>query len=458
VRILLVSTYELGHQPLHVASPAGRLLEEGHDVRCLDLAVELWDSSLLDWAEALAFSVPMHTAMRLAVAAAGEVRQSHPELPIAFYGLYAAVSSDRIVGRLADRVIVGEYEEELAAWVAAPRAGGDAVRVDLGRQSFHLPARHLLPPLDRYARLQLGNEMRLAGYVEASHGCRHRCRHCPIPAVYNGRFRITGLDSVLGDVERLVDGGARHITFGDPDFLNAPRYATDVIKAVHQAFPELTFDITVKVEHVLEHRDLWPSLADWNVLFVVSAFETTNDRVLEILDKGHTGMDLGRAVGVLQAAGLAVRPSWLPFTPWTDGEDLQSILRFLDSHELMASVDPVQLSIRLLVPEGSLLLSRPEMVSHLEGYDSGSLSYRWKAADPAMDALQSELAALAEHGAEDGFEGSRASTLRAMWERVMGESPTDSWALDSIPGLTESWFCCAEPTSLQQRMVSLTPS
>jgi len=40
MRVLLVSTYELGHQPLHVASPAALLRRVGHDVRCLDLSVE----------------------------------------------------------------------------------------------------------------------------------------------------------------------------------------------------------------------------------------------------------------------------------------------------------------------------------------------------------------------------------------------------------------------------------
>jgi radical SAM superfamily enzyme YgiQ (UPF0313 family) len=455
VRLLLVSTYELGHQPLHVASPAARLLEEGHEVRCLDLAIEAWDWSLLEWAEAVAFSVPMHTAMRLAVSVAEEVKQSHPSMPIVFYGLYAAASSDRIVGNLAERVIVGEYEDELVAWAELDRSdfaksGDRAVRVDLGLKRFRRPARYLLPPLARYAQLRVGNETRIAGYVEASHGCRHRCRHCPIPAVYDGRFRATGLDTVLGDVKQQVGAGARHITFGDPDFLNAPRYALDVIEAVNGSLPDLTFDITVKVEHILEHRDLWPKLAELNVLFVVSAFETTNDRVLRILDKGHTRSDLEEGVRILRAAGVHVRPSWMPFTPWTEAQDLPMILQFLSDQDLMASVDPVQLSIRLLLPEGSLLLGRSEMDAHLDGYDPESLSYRWISADPAMDVLQADLALLAEQGIDD-----QASTLEAIWERVMGEGILSSWALDQAPRLTESWFCCAEPTSLQRGMVSL---
>src|SRR5881275_2397346 len=226
MRVLLVSTYELGHQPLHVASPAAALRKAGHEVRCLDLSVERWDAGALEWAQAAGFSVPMHTAMRLAMRAAAGVRRARPELP---------------------------------AWVGALAAGGppdaraDEALIQLGRGEFELPARDLLPPLERYAHLALGGDERLVGYVEASHGCVHRCRHCPIPPVYDGRIRIVGADTVLADVEQLAAMGARHITFGDPDFLNGVRHSVAVVEAMHERFPELSFDCTTKVEHVLEH-------------------------------------------------------------------------------------------------------------------------------------------------------------------------------------------------------------
>ena len=239
MRVLLISTYELGHQPLHVASPAAALLRVGHDVRCLDLSVEPWDLEALEWAEAVAFSVPMHTAMRLAMRAAAAARRARPELSICLYGLYAPVSRDLTVGVLADRVIAGEYEPGLVAWVDSLAQGGQAAAVagepvvQLGRGSFELPARDLLPPLERYAHLAIDGEERLVGYVEASHGCVHRCRHCPVPAVYDGRIRIVGQDVVLADIARLVAIGARHITFGDPDFLNGVRHSLRIVRAMH---------------------------------------------------------------------------------------------------------------------------------------------------------------------------------------------------------------------------------
>ena len=447
MRVLLVSTYELGHQPLHLASPAARLIGEGHDVKCLDLAVEEWDEPGFQTAEAVAFSVPMHTAMRLAVQAASRLRSARPDLPIAFYGLYAAIGADRTVGRLADCLIVGEYEDELVAWVAGLDKPGEVqsgtVRVDLGRKSFAAPARHLLPALENYARLETEGEARLAGYVEASHGCRHRCRHCPIPAVYDGRYRVTGLNTVLADIAVLVGLGARHITFGDPDFLNAPRYAMDVLREANVSFPDLTFDLTVKVEHILDHRDLWPEVARRNVVFVVSAYETTNNHVLEVLDKGHTVTDMAEAARVMREAGIQLRTSWMPFTPLTDPGDPGAIFDFLIDLDLLATVDPVQLSIRLLIPDGSLILGS-EMAPFIEEYDADALTYHWRARDPRVDELQRSLALIAEAGGTD-----QQSTIRQMWTRVRPGSPAPAWSETRPTRLTESWFCCAEPTSQQ---------
>src|SRR5271170_3968516 len=341
MRVLLISTYELGHQPLHVASPAAALRRAGHEVRCLDLSVQPWDPGALEWAQAVGFSVPMHTAMRLALSAGRRVRREHPGLPICFYGLYATVSRELVERELAARVIAGEYEPALAAWVdelaapCAPAPAGERPIIHLQRGSFDPPARELLPGLERYARLAVGGEERLVGYVEASHGCVHRCRHCPVPAVYDGRIRIVQADMVVRDIERLVAMGARHITFGDPDFLNGRRHSLAIVRALHERFPTLTFDCTTKVEHVLEHADVWKEVAAAGCLFVVSALESANDQILARLDKGHTAAEAVRAIELLREHGIETRPSFMPFTPWTTPADVLDILDFVAVHDLV---------------------------------------------------------------------------------------------------------------------------
>jgi radical SAM superfamily enzyme YgiQ (UPF0313 family) len=436
MRVLLVSTYELGHQPLHVASPAAALRAAGHEVRCLDLSVEQWDPALADWADRAAFSVPMHTAMRLAMRAAQALKRARPELPVCFYGLYAPVSRDLTLGRLADRVIAGEYERALVAWAGTAEPGPE---LDLARQRFEKPARDLLPPLERYAHLALGGEERLVGYVEASHGCVHTCRHCPVPTVYDGRIRIVGADSVLADIEQLVAMGARHITFGDPDFLNGRKHSLAVVRAMHERFPDLTFDCTVKVEHVLEFPQVWPELARSGCLFVVTAMECVNDAILERLDKGHSAHDAADAIALLREHGIEPRPSFMPFTPWTTLDDLVELLDFVAEHDLVGNVDPVQYTIRLLLPEGSLLLDHPDMQPYLGAYDAERLSWAWSAADPAMDELQARLAALVEGAAATAEDPAR--TYERIRAEVGADAQIEAGSVEGRPRLTEPWFC-----------------
>jgi len=462
MRLLLVSTYELGHQPLHLAAPAASLRAAGHEVRMLDTSVEAWAREPVEWAEAVAFSVPMHTAMRLALRAAAAVRAARPELPICLYGLYATVSRDLTLGPdgLADHAIAGEYEEGLIAWADAlagslPRSTAhvaverdsetsEAV-IDLGRRRrpAAVPAREGLPPLERYAHLALGGEERPVGYVEASHGCLHRCGHCPIPVVYDGRIRIVPEDVVLADIERLVAAGARHITFGDPDFLNGPQHSRRVVAAMHERWPELTFDCTVKVEHILRHRELWGEFEAAGCLFVVSAFETVDDETLDRLDKGHTTADAAAAVALLRSHGIEIRPSFMPFTPWTTLDEVADIVDFVAATDLVPNVDPVQYTIRLLVPEGSLLESTLAAEGRLGRYDTERLTWTWSSDDPAVDELHTRLGALVE-GAQTAGEpiGRIYERVRAAVHSAAGRhSEPVSYGHEGRPRLTEPWFC-----------------
>jgi radical SAM superfamily enzyme YgiQ (UPF0313 family) len=469
-RVLLISTYELGHQPLHVASPAAALTRRGHDVRCLDLGVDDWDGALASWADAVAVSVPMHTAMRLGLRAATAVRDTRPDTPICLYGLYAPVSRDTTVGRVADRVIAGEYEPALVAWVdevtgaahPAPDDDGATTQVvHLGRGGFQLPARHLLPSLDRYARLSHAGTERVVGYTEASHGCVFRCRHCPVPTVYDGRTRIVSGDVVAGDIDQLVAAGAEHITFGDPDFLGGAQHALRVVRALHQRHPGITFDVTTKVELVLRHRPIWAELAEAGCLFVVSAVETLDDAILDRLDKGHTAADAAEAVEVLRAHGIELRPSLMPFTPWTTLDGLVELVDFVAEHDLVGNVDPVHYTIRLLLPEGSLLTDHPDLAPHLDRYDPEMLGWRWSAADPRVDRLQQELAALVEDHVARGepiattYLAVRQAVRRAAGLPTGDDDPGLAAARRAAargadrPRLTEPWFCCAEPTEGQ---------
>lgn len=451
MNVLLLSTYELGHQPVHLASPKAALSAAGHDVRAADLSVETLSIDDLNWADKVAISVPMHTALRLGIAAGEEVKRIQPEMPIAFYGLYAGIGSEDRLESLADALLVGEYQGSLLSWVAGTVSGLVESRE---KTRFLIPLRDDLPPISEYAMLQIGNESFSSGYVEASHGCRYRCKHCPLPVVYDGRYRIVQKEAVLGDMATQVAQGARHITFGDPDFLNGPAHALGVLREAHRLYPDVSFDITVKVEHVLKHRDIWQEVASYGVTFVVSAFEHTNNSVLEILDKGHTRADMVEATHILRDAGIEVRPTWLPFTPWTKADDLADIVEFLNEMELWGNVDPIQLAIRLLIPDGSLVLAIPGMSEHLTGRDPDGLSWLWAAPDRALDDLAAALSQIVELGENDDMMVVLGKVVSQISELTGRTLPVPDLSRGVIPRLSEPWFCCAEPTKTQMSLIA----
>jgi radical SAM superfamily enzyme YgiQ (UPF0313 family) len=457
--ILLVACYELGHQPLAVAWPAAFLERQGFRPAVMDLSVEPFDEEKVARAELVAISVPMHTALRLGVTVAERVRARNPACHLCFFGLYAGLNSDYLLAHGAQSVLSGEAEGPLTELAEAldranPRPArsahprGGVVGPHLARLEFPVPSRAQLPSLKSYARLERGGRYDLVGYVEASRGCLHLCRHCPIPPVYGGRFFAVPADVVMADIRQQVAAGARHITFGDPDFLNGPTHALRLARALHEEFPELSFDFTAKIAHLLRHRDRLQELASLGCAFVISAAESLNDAVLTHLGKGHTRADIQAALEATRAAGIDLRPTWVAFTPWTTLEDYRALLDFIDAEGLIDRVDPVQYSLRLLVPPGSLLLDSEAMRPHLGPLDQQTFTYRWTHPDPRMDRLQEAVGAAVAVAAERGedaaatydrvrtlaAEASGADVRKRATARLEPRRPRP-------PRMSEAWFC-----------------
>ena len=308
LRVVLISTYELGHQPFGLASPAAWLRKAGAHVTCLDLAVEHLDESAIAAADLVSFYVPMHTATRLAASFVERVKRINPNAHLCFYGLYAPVNEEYLRGLGAETILGGEFEEGLVALaerlstnekLPSRQSAQSEPTISLTRQQFLVPDRSQLPGLRRYAHVKLpGGGSRVAGYTEASRGCKHLCRHCPIVPVYGGRFFIIQPDVVLADIARQVEAGAEHITFGDPDFFNGPTHAMRIVEELQRRFPRLTYDVTIKVEHLLKHAAHLATLRDTECLFITSAVEAVEDRILEIFDKRHTRAEFVRAVSL----------------------------------------------------------------------------------------------------------------------------------------------------------------
>lgn len=463
MKILLISCYELGHQPLGIAMPQGFLVRAGYEVEVMDIAQGGFRPASILTADFIGISVPMHTALRIGVRAAQEIRKIDAQKHICFLGLYAVLNAEYLLNNVADSVIGGEFEATLVKLVDALNAGHDISLVAgvstkreralpvLEKLSFPLPERKGLSYLPSYVRLAYQGEMRVTGYVEATRGCLHHCTHCPIPPVYNGRFFVIPQDVILNDIRGLIAQGARHITFGDADFLNGPNHSLRITRALHAEFPEVTFDFTVKVEHILKHKEIFAELRSLGCIFIISAFESFSDHVLNYLVKGHTRADIYQAMAVLRSAEIIVRPSLVAFTPWTTLDDYLAMLEFVAAEDLVENVDPVQYTIRLLVPPGSLLLTKSETKGYFTELNKASFTYHWQHSDSRMEELYRAVNNIVQKATSIGEDASttfcriynQAYSLHgSQQDKQHSRSPIKvSPPMVRTPRLTEAWFC-----------------
>jgi radical SAM superfamily enzyme YgiQ (UPF0313 family) len=453
MRVLLISTYELGRQPFGLASPAAWLRRAGAGVTCLDLSRQSLEHPSVRSADFIAFYVPMHTATRLAAEALPRIRELNPRARLCFYGLYAP-TNERYLRSLGAQVILGgEFEEGLVAAVrglAEPQDGSEsAAAISLARQRFLVPDRTGLPPLKRYAHLNLPDgEQRIAGYTEATRGCKHHCRHCPIVPVYNGQFRVIAKEIVLDDIRQQVAVGAEHITFGDPDFFNGPRHALEIVTALHAEFPHTSYDVTIKIEHLLRHAEHLRTLRETGCLFVTSAAETVDDAILSRLAKGHTFADFAAVAALLREVGLTLSPTFVAFTPWTTVKGYCELLRCIAELGLVGQVAPIQLAIRLLIPAGSRLLELREIRRIVEAFDEKALVYPWRNPDPRVDELCAKVQGLVQHSETGKLRSGKI--FARVWQLAHEVAGLDALPLAdtsgcvsraAIPYLTEPWYC-----------------
>ena len=445
--ILLLSTYDLGRQPFGVASPLAWLRRAGCDARAIDLSRDRLQPDDVIAASLIAFYLPMHTATRLAVPVIDRVRALNPRAAICAYGLYAQLNEALLRARGVSEIIGPEAEEELvklAGGTGAARAAGGMRQ--LPRLAFIQPDRRGLPALDRYAALQMPDgSSKIAGATDATRGCKHRCRHCPIVPVYDGQFRVVPVDVVMADVRAQVAHGATHITFGDPDFFNGPTHARKVIDALHHEFPQVTYDAIIKIEHLLAHRELLPRLAATGCLFVTSAVESVNDDVLARLEKGHTRADFEAAAALCRSSGVTLIPTFVAFTPWTTIDHYCELLDLVEQLDLVEHVAPVQWSIRLLVTWQSRLLELPEIAALVGPFDPQTLTYPWTHPDARVDDLQRRVMTLAGVRATQSrralFEQVRALASLRSPDHELTRSTDAPCPRTSVPYLNEPWYC-----------------
>ena len=458
MKAVLINPYELGRQPFGLAEPAAWLKRAGCEVQCLDLSLQMLEPEVLAGANLVAVYVAMHTATRIAVAALPRIKQLAPRAHLCVYGLYAPMNEAMFRELGVETVLGGEVEPALVSLALQLQSGNRQAQIEpvvsLAKIDFIKPDRSGLPALARYAHLLIGEgEKRVVGFVEGSRGCKHLCRHCPVVPVYQGKFRILPVEVVMQDIRQQVAAGAQHISFGDPDFFNGPTHAQRLVQALHAEFPDVTYDATIKVQHILAHADLLGVLKETGCLFITCAIESVDDRVLGYLAKNHTNADFEKAVTLTRAVGISLAPTFVPFTPWTTLDGYIALLARLVELKLIDSVPPIQLAIRLLVPQGSELLKLPGFMDYLDAFDPTLLGYPWRHTDARVDALHKNIQAWVMEAESKGV--ARREIFAHIWELAHTAAGRSAPGLPEVgkelpgPRLSEPWYCCAEPTDQQ---------
>jgi hypothetical protein len=178
-------------------------------------------------------------------------------------------------------------------------------------------------------------------------------------------------------------------------------------------------------------------------VFVTSAVESVDDRVLELLEKGHTRADFINAAGLCRDAGLTLAPTFVAFTPWTTLDAYADLLDVVEDLGLAGHVAPVQWGIRLLVTWQSRLLELPDIQQLIGPFDAKTLTYPWRHTDPEVDELQKRVMDLV--GVR--ITRPRLETFGAVRTLLSPDSPAVIPVMDplvaraAIPYLNEPWYC-----------------
>ena len=323
----------------------------------------------------------------------------------------SAASSKRTLAAIATAASACDGRARTGAGTARPETRRDTARRSRACSSWS-PIARAFRRSRATRRCRSGDERRdRPGYTEASRGCRHLCRHCPVVPVYQGQFRVVQPDVVLADVARAGGGrrAAHHLRRSRLLQRSDPRRARSSKRCTRRIRTSPTTSRS-RSSTCCSTATCSPRSATTGCLFVTSAVESIDDRMLAILDKGHTRQDVLEAVALCRDAGLTLVPTFVAFHPWRRSRATAICCRSSKLEDLVEHVAPIQLAIRLLIPQGSRLLETEEIAPPAALVRSGD-------ARLPLDASRSARRRAARGGRRHWSASSLASDRREVFER-----------------------------------------
>ncbi|MFB4212861.1 RCCLKC-tail radical SAM protein [Shouchella sp. 1P09AA] len=415
MKILLVSSFEGGFQPSTIATAATPLIKDGHDVQVLDTYVEGIVESKFEGKDLIAISIPLFDAVHAGVELSKKAAEINPTAHVTFFGQHATINARRFTGKYSHSSVTGEwekplrllaqhlegnYEGDIPGLVTAEHIINEThIAPCMDRKSFDLPSRSILPSLHKYPQKQINHLLgsdQVVGSTEIARGCHHRCLYCSVFAAYGGKVLLIPEDIVINDVRNLVEDGMTHLTFVDADFFNAKYHGIKIIRALNKEFPNLTYDFTTRVDHILENKETLVELRNLGVKFITSALEFPSEQVLDEVAKETSVTDIEDAIWYLKDIGIKLNPTFIMFNPWTSLDDLTHFRSFVDKNDLNQYIDPIQYETRLYLYKGSPLLNQ-QSIKNLD-LTEHEFHFDWKHPNQEVDELYYEMLTPAEEG------------------------------------------------------------
>lgn len=412
---LLVSNFEGGYQPMTVATALTALVNAGIEVSVLDTYVDGIQEDKLRNKELIAISIPLFDSVQAAIELTQIIRRVNPSAHVTYFGQHATINANRLAGKYSDSCVCGEWEiplVNLAKYLSGDEdcqlegimtghdvAQGKYIPTYMSRNHFNVPTRHLLPSLYKYPQKQinklLGSEQ-VVGSTEIARGCHHKCLYCSVYAAYEGKVLVIPESVILQDVQNLVEEGMTHLSFVDADFFNVKHLGAKILRKLHTSYPQLTYDLTTRIDHILENKEELLEMKELGVRFITSALEFPSELVLDEVGKNISISDIEEAVKVLREIGILLNPTFIMFNPWTRIDELSTFRTFVEENQLDSIIDPIQYETRLYLYKGSPLL-RQASIQRL-ALTEHEFHYDWKHPDPEMDELFQEIVTVPEEG------------------------------------------------------------
>ncbi|MGW4062622.1 arsinothricin biosynthesis radical SAM protein ArsL [Amycolatopsis sp. NPDC004747] len=402
-RVLVASAFEAELQPLTSACA-------GAAMRAQDADVVGWDAHKNPDAvpdgefDLVLLSVQQFEGVERGLNLAARLRESFGGAKLVAFGQYAQMNHRRFL-ETVDAIVMEEPElvatelaevargeREVATVPASMTAQGMRPKPPHRRIAVPAPARDLFPSLVHYPAHH--SQYGLMGNVEVTRGCHHKCTYCSVYGAYDGGVAAYHADTVLADCLQLAEEGVRHFCFIDAEFFNSRTIGAGVVRRLVDEIGPITFEFTTRVDHILSYQKELTELVSLGLVKVTSALEFPSNRILRIFDK-HIDVDHMRAaIAEAERIGFVLYPTFIPFTPWVEYDELLTFEDFLVDTGLAKVTDPTALQTRLLLFKGSPLLSSPWM-EDIATVDRG-LWVEWTHPDRRVEELWTERRADAE--------------------------------------------------------------